>query len=266
MGTAHRRGGDAPPRRRRSPRPPRGGDRSVDRVRQYPKVPATSRTGAGLVSRGPGRLRRCIDRSGAVAPRSTILHGLAVSVGEVGVLEGVECVDGTAVDIPRASAPGDGPGFPNRLGEGGQLLILGRRRGETALAAQHLPTPRDGDPAGVVLAEVPGVRLLRRRERTDHRGRLGVDEGQGSHRGSGAAGSAAQSGKLHVTRLALVARNHLDDTLTARAPAKTRAAGGDRGSPDLLHSRHAYRPEADSTWLLRPAGVPPRPAAGGASS
>ena len=171
-----------------------------------------------------------------------------------------------------ASTAGDGSGFPNRLGERGQLLILGRRRGESPLAAQHLPAARDGDPAGVIVAQVPRVRLLRRRERTDHRGRLGIDEGQGSHRGSGAAGSAAQSGKLHVTRLALVARNRVGDTLTGRAPgedpdrrSRHAATGGDTDSSDLLHSRHAYRPEADSTWLLRPAGGAPRSSADGSS-
>ncbi len=160
--------------------------------------------------------------------------GVVCSVGrtrlvESSRVEGIERVGrrpvgvtaaGPAVDETRASTSGDGAGLADGLGEGGQLVVLGGHR-ESPLTTQHLPAPRDGDPSSVVVAQIPGMRLLRGRQRTDHRSRFGVDEGQGSHRGSGAAGSAAQTGKLHVTRLAPTVRNHGLDTLRTGAGGET---------------------------------------------
>lgn len=176
--------------------------------------------------RGAGG-RRGVDGTGAV-PAGTVLVRSPATIGETRRIEGIERIGETAigtVDEARAHAPGDRTRLTDRLGERGELVVLCRRCREAALAPEHLPSARDGDPTRMFVAQIPGMGLLRCRQRTDDRGRLGVDECQGSHRGSGAAGTAAQSGKLHATRLARRAREGIGDTHgRRRAPEETRPA------------------------------------------
>lgn len=104
----------------------------------------------------------------------------------------------------RIGESGDGapghhpvPSFPDRVGKGDQIVIVGVF-GQRAGVADQLPTARRGDPGGMADAQVPGMRLARNRQRPDDGRGIGIDERQRRHRIMGAPGPAAATGNIHV--------------------------------------------------------------------
>jgi hypothetical protein len=77
---------------------------------------------------------------------------------------------------------GGARGLPHRLGERYQIVLRGRRRLELPVVAHQIPAAWGGQTPGVLLAQVVRMRLGERGERSDHRGRLGIDVGQRRNR------------------------------------------------------------------------------------
>ena len=95
------------------------------------------------------------------------------------------------------------------------------RRGELALEPHDLPPARCGEPVGVLVAQVVGVRLGLGGERADDGGGVGVDVGERGHRELGAPGSRTPPHAQHVRD---------DSAWTARRPVR-RAQTARRGAP-----------------------------------
>ena len=95
------------------------------------------------MTRRPGGRGGRIDRAGAVPTRPAVVHGIAMDLDERGVLEGIEGVDRTAVDVPRASTAGDGSGFPNRLGDGANVYLTSAELAAVGAVLGKLPSPAE---------------------------------------------------------------------------------------------------------------------------
>src|SRR5262247_4510477 len=88
-------------------------------------------------------------------------------------------------------------GLPNRIGQCLEIVAAGS--GWTGLQREpdNLPAARGGEPLGVQNAKVVAVRLRVNGQRTQHRGRLRVDVGQGGDGGSATRGPRATSCRAH---------------------------------------------------------------------
>jgi hypothetical protein len=72
------------------------------------------------------------------------------------------------------------------LGEGGEIIHARFRLGKLAVMADNVPTPRSGQPQGVPLTQVIGVRFAVGSQRPYHCGGIGIDKGE---RGNGRVGA-----------------------------------------------------------------------------
>ena len=88
-------------------------------------------------------------------------------------------------------------GLADRVREGEQVVVGGASRREVGDQPQHLPAARRGQPLGVPVAQVVGVRLGVGRERAEHCRLVGVDIGERRDRGTGARGARAAAGRAH---------------------------------------------------------------------
>jgi hypothetical protein len=90
--------------------------------------------------------------------------------------------------VPVVRAGGERPaGFPDRVGEGDQVVGGGRGRGELAVVPDQFPASGGGEAAGVRFAQVVRVGFGERGERADDGGGLVVNVGQCGDRLSGTA-------------------------------------------------------------------------------
>ena len=93
---------------------------------------------------------------------------------------------------------GRGPsGLADRVGECLEVVAAGLHRAGVDVEPDDLPAAGGGEPTGVLLAQVVGVRLGIRRERPDDGGRVGVDVGERRHRGAAAGGPRAAAQWAH---------------------------------------------------------------------
>jgi hypothetical protein len=69
-------------------------------------------------------------------------------------------------------------GLADRFGERDEIVGARWRGSELSLVSDHCPAARGGQATSVLLAQVVRVGLGERGQRTDHRGRIGVDIGQ----------------------------------------------------------------------------------------
>jgi predicted Zn-dependent protease with MMP-like domain len=83
------------------------------------------------------------------------------------------------------------------VGQGLEVVTAGLHRAGITVEPDHLPPTRDGEAAGVLLAQVVGVRLGVGREWTDDRSRVGVDVGERRHRRAAAGGPRAAAQRAH---------------------------------------------------------------------
>lgn len=169
----------------------------------------------------------------------------------------VECVEVVWSRHFTADAPGTPTDtcLTHSFGKGGQLVVFCWWCRETPLATQHLPATRNRDPHRMFLTEVPGMRFIRTGQRPDHCRRLDVDEGQGSHRRTGAGRSAALSRKLHATEISRGEAQHRRRHALKRCRATPRAHTR-RTHRHALNSRHAYRTVPRGTRTHRSVGRP----------
>ena len=103
-------------------------------------------------------------------------------------------------------------GLPDCIGQSLEIVIIRGLRGGLALDAHHRPPPRDGQPIGVLGAQVVGMRLDERRQRTEHRRRFDVRVGEGGDGGRTARRPRAAPG------------HHRSDVSRACGPAMANGA------------------------------------------
>ncbi|SHR76258.1 Uncharacterised protein [Mycobacteroides abscessus subsp. abscessus] len=96
----------------------------------------------------------------------------------------------------RSSHPDTAGGLAYRVRQRNQVVILRIRRQRTVVADQF-PSSGRGDPARVLRAQIPRMRLAGCGQRPDHGRRIRVDEGQRRHGGIRAPGSTAATGGSH---------------------------------------------------------------------
>ena len=102
--------------------------------------------------------------------------------------------DGTGVHRRLSRRPG---GFANGVGECLEVVAVGEDGARVDIEADNLPAARHGQPAGVLFAQVVGVRLCVRGERADDRGRVGVDVSERRDRRPAAGGPRAAAQWAH---------------------------------------------------------------------
>lgn len=66
-------------------------------------------------------------------------------------------------------------GLADRLGQRSEIVLVGRRRGESAFVPNEFPAFRGGGGRRVDLAQIPGMWFVDRRERPDDSGGVGID-------------------------------------------------------------------------------------------
>lgn len=77
--------------------------------------------------------------------------------------------------VPLDRRPG---GFPHGVSERDEIITTGGRGFELSIVADHVPAARCGQATCVLLAQIVRVGLGERGQRTDNRGRIGIDIGQ----------------------------------------------------------------------------------------
>src|SRR5918995_609732 len=83
---------------------------------------------------------------------------------------------------PTTTTPVSAPGLTDGLGQRREVVDAVLRRGELALEADDLTAARCGEPVGVLVAQVVGVRLGLGGERSDDGRGIGVDISERGHR------------------------------------------------------------------------------------
>lgn len=83
------------------------------------------------------------------------------------------------------------------VGERLQVVTARLDRAPVDVEPHDLPTTRHGEAAGVLFAQVVGVRLGVGRERSDDGGRVGIDVSERGHRGTAAGGPRAAAQRAH---------------------------------------------------------------------
>ena len=98
------------------------------------------------------------------------------------------------LDRARLGCLADRVGQREQVVGGRSVLVV---RGQS----QHLPAPRRREPLTVHVAQVVGVRLGVGRERTDHRGHVGVDVGEGGRGRTTTGGARTTTEETHARTL-----------------------------------------------------------------
>src|SRR6266542_2081725 len=123
---------------------------------------------------GPGR-PRLADKASSSGRDDPQVAAPAQMLSEVGVVAGGA----------RAA------GLADRLGQRHQIVAAGWRWLEVAVIADQIPASWRGQPPGMLLAQVVGVRLGEGGQRTHDSGRVGIEEGQRRDGRPGAAVAGA---------------------------------------------------------------------------
>ena len=95
------------------------------------------------------------------------------------------------VDLDRAR------GLPHRIGEREQVVLTGTPGVGVTGELDDLPAARRREPLGMELAQIVGVRLGVRGERTQDDGPVSVGVGQRGDGGTSATGLRATTGEAH---------------------------------------------------------------------
>ena len=104
---------------------------------------------------------------------------------------------------PRRSRlrAGDAGRLADRVGQRLEVVAGGQQRPRVRGEPQDLPAAGGGEPAAVLLAEVVAVRLGVRRQRAEHRRRVGVHIGERGHGRTPTGGPRTASDQAHVRTL-----------------------------------------------------------------
>src|SRR6478736_1047799 len=137
-------------------------------------------------------------------------------------------------------------GLTHRVGEGEQVVRRRARVDELPGQTHDLPAPRRGQPLGVLGAQVVGVWLGVGGQRTQDRGLVGIDVGQGRDGSPGTGGAGTLARQTHggtVVRgapAANPARRNVVDVSSPRPPRRRR-------------NRHGRGPRGPLAWPPVPA-------------
>lgn len=145
--------------------------------------------------------------------------------------------------------------LPDGVGECDEVVLIGVG-GKWTRVADQLPAAGSGDPTGMHDTKIPGMRLRHRREWSDDRCRVRIDEGQRRHGVVRAPWPAAATGSVHVRKIIVQRRRGPPDTRVgeARSPTVTISSvvqRNHRGSRRGRGMRGSLLPQTVPGWRSR---------------
>ena len=141
--------------------------------------------------------------------------------------------------------------FPNGVGQGHQIVLVGMHRQWPGMAYQ-LPAPRRGDPSGMCHAQIPRVRLTNRGKRAHHCRRVRIHERQRRHGVVRAPGPAAATGNIHAREAIALAGPGWAGHAHPGPPLLNRYLGmPDRYDRPVAHSGSSRHRPSGGRWSTR---------------